>query len=211
MRKNSRWASAAHTLHARDFALARDLGLRRASPGENDRRVGRVSPEADLMGGFQELKRTVRGTEGRSYLRSRCMSHGAPDIQSIPLPALLGPFFALIRSPISTGPITSAALSALHNFFVCGLISANSVELEIALVELSSTVSHCKFEASDSSGDEVVLLKIMTVIHDCMVGSSVGAFLGDVEICEMLETVLTTCCQMRLSGLWHHPLRFGVP
>ena len=163
------------------------------------------------MGGFQELKRTVRGTEGRSYLRSRCMSHGAPDIQSIPLPALLGPFFALIRSPISTGPITSAALSALHNFFVCGLISANSVELEVALVELSSTVSHCKFEASDSSGDEVVLLKIMTVIHDCMVGSSVGAFLGDVEICEMLETVLTTCCQMRLSGLWHHPLRFGVP
>ena len=114
---------------------------------------------------------------------------------------LLGPFFALIRSPISTGPITSVALSALHTLFVCGLISAHSIELEIALVELSSTVSHCKFEASDSSGDEVVVLKIMTVIRDCMVGSSVGAFLGDVEICEMLETVLTTCCQMRLSGL----------
>jgi hypothetical protein len=125
----------------------------------------------------------------------------APDIQSIPLPVLLGPFFAIIRSPISTGPITSAALSALHNFFVCGLISAKSVKVEIALVELSSAVSHCKFEASDSSGDEVVLLKIMTVIHDYMVGSSLGIFLGDVEICEMLETVLTTCCQMRLSGL----------
>ncbi|KAF8432469.1 hypothetical protein L210DRAFT_3623319 [Boletus edulis BED1] len=184
MRKNSRWATAAHTLHARDSALARDLGLRRASSGDKNRRSGRVSPEADLMAGFQELKRTVRGAE---------------DIQSIPLPELLGPFFALIRSRISTGPITSAALSALHSFFVCGLISANSIELEIALVELSSAVSHCKFEASDSSGDEVVLLKIMTVIHDCMVGSSVGAFLGDVEICEMLETVLTTCCQMRLS------------
>ncbi|KAG8217297.1 hypothetical protein J3R82DRAFT_5392 [Butyriboletus roseoflavus] len=184
MRKNSRWASAAHTLHARDYALARDLGLRRASHGGNNQRSGRVSPEANLMGGFQELKRTVRGVQ---------------DIQSLPLPVLLGPFFALIRSPISTGPITSAALSALHSFFACGLISANSVELEIALVELSSTVSHCKFEASDSSGDEVVLLKIMAVIHDCMVGSSVGGFLGDVEICEMLETVLTTCCQMRLS------------
>lgn len=98
----------------------------------------------------------------------------APDIQSIPLPVLLGPFFAIIRSPISTGPITSAALSALHNFFVCGLISAK-------LVELSSAVPHCKFEASDSSGDEVVLLKIMTVIHDCMVGSSVGTFLGDMR------------------------------
>lgn len=66
-------------------------------------------------------------------------------------------------------------------------------------MELSSAVSHCKFEPSDSSGDEVVLLKIMTVIHDCMC-SPVGTVLGDVEVCEMLETVLTTCCQMRLSG-----------
>lgn len=32
-----------------------------------------------------------------------------------------------------------------------------------------------------------------------MVGP-VGGMLGDVEVCEMLETVLTTCVQMRLSG-----------
>lgn len=60
-------------------------------------------------------------------------------------------------------------------------------------------MSRCKFEASDSSGDEVTLLKIMAVIQDCMCGG-VSEFLGDVEVCEMLETVLTTCCQMRLSG-----------
>src|ERR1700722_11554162 len=122
------------------------------------------------------------------------------DVEILPLPVLLAPFFAIIRSPLSTGPITSAALSALHNFFVCGLISVNSTSLESVLVELSSTVSHCKFEASDSSGDEVVLLKIMTVIQDCMCDSGVQTMLGDVEVCEMLETVLTTCCQMRLSG-----------
>ena len=28
-----------------------------------------------------------------------------------------------------------------------------------------------------------------------------GTRLGDIEICEMLETVLATCVQMRLSGL----------
>ena len=49
------------------------------------------------------------------------------------------------------------------------------------------------------SGDEVALLKIMTVIQACMCGQ-VGLTLGDIEVCEMLETVLTTCCQMRLSG-----------
>lgn len=186
MRKNSRWASGAHTLTARDSALARDLGLRRSTPSTDIQKNGRLSQEADLMGGFQQLKRTIWDVD---------------DIEALPLPELIGPFFALIRSPLSNGPITSAALSALHSFFVCNLISATSVSLEPALVELSSTVSHCKFEASDSSGDEVVLLKIMTVIHDCISASSVGAFLGDVEICEMLETVLTTACQMRLSEI----------
>jgi hypothetical protein len=39
----------------------------------------------------------------------------------------------------------------------------------------------------------------MTVIQDCLCGS-MGGLLGDIEVCEMLETVLTTCCQMRLSG-----------
>ena len=118
---------------------------------------------------------------------------------TIELPVILAPFFAIIRSPLSTGPITSAALSALHTFFICGLIAPTSIGLEYALVDLSSTVSHCKFETSDSSGDEVVLLKIMRVIERCLCGE-VGSVLGDIEVCEMLETVLTTCCQIRLSG-----------
>lgn len=121
------------------------------------------------------------------------------DVESLSLSSTLAPFLAIVRSPLSTGPITSAALSSLHNLFVCKYISANSVDLEVALAELSSTVSNCKFEASDSAGDEAVMLKIMAVIEDCMCGS-VGGLLGDVEVCEMLETVLTTCCQMRLSG-----------
>ena len=125
--------------------------------------------------------------------------HFLTDINDLELTVILSPFFAIIRSALSTGPITAAALSALHSFFVCGLISPSSAALESALVELSSAVSHCKFEASDSSGDEVVLLKIMTIIEDCLCGS-VERVLGDVEVCEMLETVLTTCCQIRLSG-----------
>ncbi|KAH9484177.1 hypothetical protein JR316_0003657 [Psilocybe cubensis] len=112
---------------------------------------------------------------------------------------LMAGFLELKRSVKDMhGPITSAALSALHSFFICGLISPNSPSLDSTLIELSNTISHCKFEASDSSGDEVVLLRIMTVIQDCLCGS-VGSGLGDIEVCEMLETVLTTCCQMRLS------------
>lgn len=128
------------------------------------------------------------------------------DIHSLPLSTLLSPFLAIIRSPLSTGPITSAALTALHNFFLCGLFYPEAASLQSALSELSSALSSCKFEASDSSGDEVVLLKIMTIIQDAMCGS-IGLTLGDIEICEMLETVLTTSCQMRLSGQYQFDLK----
>ncbi|KAJ6525107.1 hypothetical protein DFH09DRAFT_1264292 [Mycena vulgaris] len=163
MRKNSRWASAIHSMpNARDSELGSNVGLRLSNSSQSVRRVSR---EAYLMLGFEELKRTVRDVE---------------DIMKLPLPTMLAPFFAIIR------------------FFACGIISSRSRSIEAALIELSSSVSHCKFEASDSSGDEVVLLRIVTVIHDCTCGE-VGDRLGDAEVCEMLENVLTTCCQMRLT------------
>ncbi|KAF8163113.1 Sec7-like domain is implicated in guanine nucleotide exchange function [Crassisporium funariophilum] len=184
MRKNSRWASSTLVLAVRDSpALGTNMGLRISSPAYPTRLPGRGTREVELMAGFIELKRAINDMQ---------------DIQTADLTDLLSPFFSILRSPLSTGPITSAALSALHSFFACGLISPNSRAVDAALNELSSTISHCKFEASDSSGDEVVLLRIMTVIQDCLCGS-VGRGLGDIEVCEMLETVLTTCCQMRLS------------
>ncbi|KAH9048480.1 Sec7-like domain is implicated in guanine nucleotide exchange function [Lactarius hengduanensis] len=182
MRKNSRWSSSTQTFYTRESALASNLGLRR--PGTNTAAVPQQgSKEEDLMLGFEQLKRTLRSTQ---------------DVSSIPLPDILAPFLAIVRSPLSTGPIASAALSALHSFFACGLFSQGDPSVDVALAELSSAVSHCKFEASDSSGDEVVLLRILTVIEDCMCGSW-GPQIGDIEVCEMLETVLATCVQMRLS------------
>ena len=105
----------------------------------------------------------------------------------------------MIRSPLSTGPIASAALAALHSFFVSEVIRADATGIDVVLAEISSSISHCKFEASDSSGDEVVLLRILTVIEDCMCGG-MGGRLDDIAVCEILETVLTTCVQMRLSA-----------
>jgi len=78
-------------------------------------------------------------------------------------------------------------------------VSPVSPELAPALEKLSNALAHCKFEASDSSGDEVVLLRIVAIINEC-ISSQAGSTLRDLEVCEMLETVLTICCQMRLGG-----------
>jgi brefeldin A-resistance guanine nucleotide exchange factor 1 len=64
MRKNSRWASSTHFLNPRDSALGSNLGLRISSPSYSSQSAGRVSQEADLMAGFQEIKRAVRDVEG---------------------------------------------------------------------------------------------------------------------------------------------------
>ena len=65
---------------------------------------------------------------------------------------------------------------------------------------LSSAITHCRFEASDSSADEIVLLRILKLMEGMISGPG-GELLGDESVCEMMETGLSMCCQIRLSEL----------
>ena len=65
---------------------------------------------------------------------------------------------------------------------------------------LSAAITHCRFEASDSAADEIVLLRILKLMEGMLSGPG-GDLLGDESVCEMMETGLSMCCQMRLSEL----------
>jgi brefeldin A-resistance guanine nucleotide exchange factor 1 len=65
---------------------------------------------------------------------------------------------------------------------------------------LSSAITHCRFEASDSAADEIVLLRILNLMEGMLSGPG-GDLLGDESVCEMMETGLSMCCQARLSEL----------
>ena len=65
---------------------------------------------------------------------------------------------------------------------------------------LSAAITHCRFEASDSAADEIVLLRILKLMEGMLSGPG-GELLGDESVCEMMETGLSMCCQMRLSEL----------
>lgn len=119
-------------------------------------------------------------------------------MHEIPIVEILEPFIAVIGTPTSTGPITTATLNAINTFFVNGVIVSDK-SIITCLSELSGALSRCVFEPSDSGRDEAVLLKIVAVIRNCIC-SSYGTRISDVEACEMLEKVLTICCQMRSSG-----------
>lgn len=113
--------------------------------------------------------------------------------------SLLHPFLEVVRSPETSGPITATALSSIDKFITYSVLSPSSPNLAIAMSQLSSAGTHCKFEASDSVSDEVVLLKILDVLRNCLTGH-LGQVLSDESVCEMMETGLSMCCQMRLSG-----------
>ncbi|EKG16735.1 SEC7-like protein [Macrophomina phaseolina MS6] len=63
---------------------------------------------------------------------------------------------------------------------------------------LSSAITHCRFEATDTAADEIVLLRILKLMEN-MISGPVGDILSDESVCEMMETGLSMCCQIRLS------------
>ena len=122
------------------------------------------------------------------------------DVRNFDIPSLLHPFLQVIRSSSTSAPITSLALVAITKFFAYNLISRDSPRLSLGMQLLSAAITHCRFEASDSAADEIVLLRILKLMEGMLSGPG-GDLLGDESVCEMMETGLSMCCQMRLSEL----------
>ncbi|GEM12705.1 sec7 domain-containing protein [Rhodotorula toruloides] len=197
MRKNQRWASAAaytpypllasHRLNGSEgvggSGMSQAASLFKGRSGDSQSRRRDESP--GLMEGFAILK-----------MRLRDMA----DTDEVDAAALLQPFLEVVRSPETSGPITATALSSIDKFITFSVLTPSSPNLAIAMAQLSSAGTHCKFEASDSVSDEVVLLKILDVLRNCLTGR-LGQVLSDESVCEMMETGLSMCCQMRLSEM----------
>lgn len=157
------------------------------------------------MAGFMTLRMQMRDVNGNLSPLSPCdLAHAADapcrlDLSQLDALTLLHPFLEVVRSPETSGPITATALASIDKFITYSILLPTSPSLSAAMAQLSTAATHCKFEASDSVSDEVVLLKILDVLRNCLTGS-LAAVLSDESVCEMMETGLSMCCQMRLSG-----------
>ncbi|KAJ5312471.1 hypothetical protein N7508_003301 [Penicillium antarcticum] len=149
----------------------------------------------------------LRGKKGKSmqdnplisaFTRLRSDLKGCKDIRTFDTPALLHPFLQVVRSSSTSAAITSLALVAITKFFSYNIINPDSPRLSMAMQLLSAAITHCRFEASDSSADEIVLLRILKLMEGVL-SRPEGELLGDESVCEMMETGLSMCCQSRLS------------
>jgi golgi-specific brefeldin A-resistance guanine nucleotide exchange factor 1 len=202
MRRNTRWQSSLY-VSVGSQGLASSMGLRNKPYRSRASANGRDRGE-DLLGGFAALRSEMQEIDGTrpnwpSNALAGCDGCHSADIKYLDALTLLGPFLAVVRSPATSGPITALALSAVSKFLTYGLVHASSPSLHLALAQLSSAATHCKFEASDSVSDEMVLLKILHLLKDVLDAGLVSV-LSDEAVCEMMETGLSMCCQMRLSG-----------
>lgn len=120
------------------------------------------------------------------------------DIKTFDAPALLQPFMQVIRSSSTTAPITSLALIAITKMLAYNIIGLDSPNFAYGMQLLSSTVTHCRFEADNTATDEVVFLRILKLM-EIMITGSPGNVLGDQSVCEMMECGLSLCCHLRTT------------
>ncbi|OAC99682.1 hypothetical protein MUCCIDRAFT_136379 [Mucor lusitanicus CBS 277.49] len=121
-------------------------------------------------------------------------------VQDIDAVNLLTPFLEVIRSGSTTGPIAGTALGSVEKLLHYGIVGVHNPRVSAAMNALSSAATHCKFEASDAASDELVLLRMLQVLQ-MAITSECGQVLSDEAVCEMMETGLSMCCQMRLSEM----------
>jgi golgi-specific brefeldin A-resistance guanine nucleotide exchange factor 1 len=216
MRKHSRWAQSS-------VSAILGGGGRRLQNGDSSRalpnsRVGSLSAGPSVTrsgsvtvngGGTPTLANRwgLRGQKGKSMQDNPLLSAfgqlrsdlaGCKDIKTFDSPSLLHPFLQVIRSSSASAPITSLAISSITRFFSYNLITINSPRISVAMQLLSAAITNCRFEASDSAAEEIVLLRILKLM-ETMVCRPEGRLLGDGSVCELMSTCLEICCQARLS------------
>ncbi|KAF2143741.1 uncharacterized protein K452DRAFT_247114 [Aplosporella prunicola CBS 121167] len=202
MRKHARWAQSSVSAIL-GGGSAKPLPIQRLEKGQQGPASITLGAGDDALTGRWGL----RGKKGKSmqdnplmaaFARLRSDLKGCKDIHTIDTPALLHPFLQVIRSSSTSAPITSLALIAITKFLSYNIIARDSPRLPLAMQLLSSAITHCRFEASDTAADEIVLLRILKLMEG-MISGPVGDELSDESVCEMMETGLSMCCQVRLS------------
>ena len=117
-----------------------------------------------------------------------------PPPTSIP-GVFLDPFLAVVRSPETSGPITTVALQALGRFCAAGLVVGAGAGR--ALNDLARAVVECRFDPTNAAMDEVVLSHILRTLR-AAVTCTVGHTLSDEMVCEIMQTCFRLCFQVRV-------------
>jgi hypothetical protein len=111
------------------------------------------------------------------------------SLQSLDTSAFLSPFLAVISSHTTDIFTTAAALHSLHKFLLYDLILSSSPSVSRALCAVVDAVTHCNFDARDREDAEVVSMKIIEILMECL-RCDAGWRLSEQAVVDMVDHCL---------------------
>ncbi|KAG7772507.1 hypothetical protein KL930_005289 [Ogataea haglerorum] len=130
------------------------------------------------------------------FIELRSMLSELKTINDIDMLTLLQPFLLLIKSPITSGYITDIAVSSLSKFVRYGIVNENCPNIFQCLGQIVSALSHCRFEGSDQTQDDILLIKIIQLL-ELIVTSNLGDLLTDDSMYESVSTCFSLAINTR--------------
>lgn len=133
-----------------------------------------------------------------SFLQLRSILTEATDLYDLDSLTLLQPFLLAIKSSSTSGHITSLALNSISKFLTYEIISFRSKNLQSTLIQIISSLTHCRFEAADQNSDDAVLLKVLRLL-EIIIESPLSNLLPNEVISEVVQTCLSLACNKKRS------------
>lgn len=137
------------------------------------------------------------------------LSGPAESLDDLDPNVFLAPFLDVIRSDAVTGHVTGLALDAVHKLLSYELLHVDMKEIANAVENIADAVTRARFVGVDPRSDEVVLMKILTVLRTLML-TSVGLLLTNESVCEILQSTFRICFETRLSDLLRKTAEFAL-
>lgn len=133
-----------------------------------------------------------------SFLQLRAILTETSDINAVDSLTILQPFLLAVESSSTSGNVTGLALNAITKFLDYGVIGWHSKNIQNSLIQITSSLTHCRFEAADQSSDDSVLLKVLRLLES-IVDSSYSRLLPNAVVSEVIQTCLSLACNKRRS------------
>lgn len=133
-----------------------------------------------------------------SFLQLRAILTETSDINSVDSLTILQPFLLAVESSSTSGNVTALALSAINKFIDYGVIGWHSKNIQNSLIQITSSLTHCRFEAADQNSDDSVLLKVLRLLES-IVDSAFSKLLPNAVVSEVIQTCLSLACNKKRS------------
>lgn len=133
-----------------------------------------------------------------SFIQLRSMLTESQDVSKLDSLTLLQPFLMVIKSSSTSGRITALALSSLQKFIRYDIISVNLNNIQNSMIQVVTSLTHCRFEAADQNSDDAVLLKVLRLL-EMILESPLSNLLPNEIVSEVVQTCLSLACNKKRS------------